>query len=139
MDDAMNVRSIFPSVSLGLLVGASLPLAAREPARNLGDLTRLESKVEAVAAKVLPATVALLSTRTGSSGSGVIASEDGLILTAAHVVEGTAELLVVFPNGKQVQGKVLGANFSKDVALVRITESGKWPWALPSRSPPATG
>ena len=132
----MNVRSIFPSVSLGLLVGASLPLAAREPARNLGDLTRLESKVEAVAAKVLPATVALLSTRTGSSGSGVIASEDGLILTAAHVVEGTAELLVVFPNGKQVQGKVLGANFSKDVALVRITESGKWPFVAMGTSKP---
>ena len=126
--DAMNVRSIFPSVGLGLLVCASLPLVAREPVRDVGDLTRLESKVEAVSAKVLPATVALLCARTASSGSGVIASEDGLILTAAHVVEGAAELLVVFPNGKQVQGKVLGANFSKDIAMVRITESGKWPY-----------
>jgi len=128
MHDTMNIRTIFPSVSLGLLVWASLPLAAREPARNLADLTRLESRVEAVSAKVLPATVALLSARTASSGSGVIASEDGLILTAAHVVEGSAELLVVFPNGKQVQGKVLGANFSKDIAMVRITEAGKWPF-----------
>jgi serine protease Do len=133
----MKVKSIVPHLHLCLwLVSASLPLAAREPSRNLQDLARLESKVETVAAKVMPATVALLSDRTGSSGSGVIASEDGLILTAAHVVEGTAELLVVFPNGKQVPGKVLGANFSKDIAMVKITEPGKWPFVTMGTSKP---
>lgn len=132
----MNARSNFPLVSLGFLVWAGLPLAAREPAREVADLTRLEAKVEAVVPKVLPATVALLSTRTASSGSGVIVAEDGLILTAAHVVEGTAELLVVFPNGKQVQGKVLGANFSKDIAMVKITEAGKWPCVAMGTSKP---
>ena len=138
MHDNMNVKSIFQYVSLGLWVCASWPLAARQPTCSLADLTRLESMVEAVATKVLPATVALLSARTGSSGSGVIASEDGLILTAAHVVEGSAELLVVFPNGKQVQGKVLGANFSKDIAMVKITEVGKWPYVAMGTSKPLT-
>ena len=117
-----------------MLMGAGMPVSGREPSRTLDDLTRLEAKVEAVVPKVLPATVALLSTRTNSSGSGVIVAEDGLILTAAHVVEGAAELLVVFPNGKQVQGKVLGANFSKDVAMVKITEAGKWPFAPMGKS-----
>jgi serine protease Do len=105
-----------------------LPLSAREPSRNLEDLARLESKVEDVSRKVLPATVALLSERTGSSGSGVITTADGLILTAAHVVQGAEELLVVFPDGKQVPGKVLGANYSKDIAMVQIMEKGKWPF-----------
>ena len=136
MHDNMNVRSIFPLVSLGFGVIASLPLAAREPSRTLDELARLETKVEAVSARVLPATVALMSMRTASSGSGVLVSEDGLILTAAHVVEGSAELLVVFPNGKQVQGKVLGANFSKDIAMVRITGGGKWPFAAMGTSKP---
>jgi serine protease Do len=77
---------------------------------------------------VLPATVALLSERTGSSGSGVITTADGLILTAAHVVQGAEELLIVFPDGKQVRGKVLGANYSKDIAMVRIADDGKWPF-----------
>jgi serine protease Do len=57
----------------------------------------------------------------------VIASKDGLILTAAHVIQGTDEILVVFPDGKQVQGTVLGANYSKDIAMVRIAEKGEWP------------
>jgi serine protease Do len=77
---------------------------------------------------VTPATVALLSERTGSSGSGVITSADGLILTAAHVVQGADEIEVVFPDGKQVAGKVLGANYSKDIAMVKIEDKGSWPY-----------
>jgi serine protease Do len=111
-----------------LLAGISV-LPAREPVRELRDLQKLESRVAEVAEKVLPATVALLSDRTGSSGSGVITSEDGLILTAAHVIQGAETILVVFPDGKQVQGKVLGANYSKDIAMVRIQDEGKWPHA----------
>ena len=125
----MKAKSLFPCVGLCLsLALGSLSLPAREPARNLQDLAKLESKVEALSRKVMPATVALLSERTGSSGSGVLTSADGLILTAAHVVQGADELLVVFPDGKQVQGKVLGANYSKDIAMVKITNPGKWPF-----------
>lgn len=103
-------------------------LDAREPSRTLEDLAKLETMVQSVAEKVIPATVALISEATGSSGSGVVTTADGLVLTAAHVVQGTAELLVVFPNGRQVPGKVLGANFSKDIAMVQITEKGPWPY-----------
>lgn len=91
------------------------------------DLKALQAKVRAVSAQVLPATVALLSEQTGSSGSGVITSEDGLVLTAAHVVQGAEKILVVFPDGKQTQGTVLGANYSKDIAMVRLDEKRKWP------------
>lgn len=111
-------------------------LQAREAAASLEDLVRLQSKVETVARKVMPATVALLSERTGSSGSGVITNADGLILTAAHVVQGADVLLVVFPDGKQVQGKVLGANYSKDIAMVKITDPGKWPFVEMGASKP---
>ena len=125
----MKPKQLFTLVAACLwLAPGGLLLQAREPARNLEDLAKLEAKVEAVSRKVMPATVALLSDRTGSSGSGVIASEDGLILTAAHVVQGADELLVVFPDGKQVQGKVLGANYSRDIAMVKITDKGKWPF-----------
>lgn len=133
----MNMNRMIRIAGLGLWLGASwLPLAAREPARNLEDLIRLEAKVEEVSRNVLPATVALLSERTGSSGSGVITTADGLILTAAHVVQGADELLVVFPNGKQVPGKVLGANYSKDIAMVKISEPGEWPFVEMGASKP---
>lgn len=125
----MKAKPFLPALGCGLsLLAGALPLTAREPARSIEDLARLEKKVEDVSRKVMPATVALLSERTGSSGSGVITNEKGLILTAAHVVQGADSLLVVFPDGKQVQGKVLGANYSKDIAMVQITDEGKWPF-----------
>lgn len=126
----MNMKRSIRIMGFGAVwLGAScLPLAAREAVRTLEDLARLESKVADVSRKVTPATVALLSERTGSSGSGVIITADGLVLTAAHVVQGAAEILVVFPDGKQVPGKVLGANFSKDIAMVRIAGAGQWPF-----------
>lgn len=110
-----------------LWMAATAALFAREPVRDLADIRQLEARVTDVAAKVLPATVALLSDRTGASGSGVITSPDGLILTAAHVIQGAETILVVFPDGKQVQGKVLGANYSKDIAMVKIQDPGEWP------------
>lgn len=131
----MKAKSIILLTGLCLAI-CQTPLQAREPSRTLDDLVKLESKVEAVSKKVMPATVALLSGDTGSSGSGVIASEDGLILTAAHVVQGAKELLVVFPDGRQVNGKVLGANYSKDIAMVKITSPGKWPFLPMGNSKP---
>jgi serine protease Do len=131
---------INPSVSLiGValwLMAASGLIQAREPIRDLADLAKIEAKVEAVSAKVLPSTVALISEDTGSSGSGVITTADGLILTAAHVIQGAEELMVVFPNGAQVKGKVLGANYSKDIGMVKIISPGPWPFVGMGASKP---
>jgi serine protease Do len=133
----MKAKRLFTLAAICLsLAPSGPPLQARESARNLQDLVKLESKVGNVSSKVMPATVALLSDRTGSSGSGVITTADGLILTAAHVVQGADQLLVVFPDGKQVQGKVLGANYSKDIAMVKITDAGKWPFVEMGASKP---
>ncbi len=131
----MKFNSTIQQMGLGLWV-LVVPLSAREPSRTHQDLVHLEAKVETVARAVLPATVALISERTGSSGSGVITSAEGLILTAAHVVQGADSLVVVFPGGKQVQGKVLGANYSKDIAMVQITSTGKWPFVRLGTSKP---
>lgn len=109
---------------------------AREPSRNVEDLMNLERKVSEVALKAMPATVALVSEELGSSGSGVIVSPQGLILTAAHVIQGAKEVTVVFPNGKQTEGKVLGANYSKDIGMVQIEEKGTWPYMEQGSSRP---
>lgn len=111
---------------LGLTFSTAVA-SAREPAATVADLVNLESKVGKVAAKTLPATVALVSEKSGSSGSGVIVSKDGLILTAAHVTQGLKEVDIYFADGKKYPGKVLGSNFSKDVGMVKMTEAGPWP------------
>jgi len=85
---------------------------------------------------VMPVTVALISEESGASGSGVITSEDGLILTAAHVTDGAEEVQVVFPDGKETMATVLGSNFSKDIGMARINEEGPWPFVELGESKP---
>jgi serine protease Do len=111
-------------------------LQAREPAESVADLRSLEGKVSQVAARAMPATVALVSEKSGSSGSGVIVSADGLILTAAHVVQGMSEVDVYFPDGKKWLGKVLGANYSKDIGMVKMVDPGPWPFVEIGESKP---
>jgi serine protease Do len=109
---------------------------AREPVGSIDDIRKLEGKIASVAEKAMKSTVALISEKSGASGSGVITTADGLILTAAHVIEGAEEVLVVFPDGKQVNGKVLGANLSKDIGMVQIEEPGPWPFMERGESKP---
>lgn len=123
------------TIALGVILSAGAAVAY-EPAATLADLQRLEKKVGEVAAKSMPATVALVSEKTGSSGSGVLVSKDGLILTAAHVIQGMTEVDVYFSDGKKWQGKVLGANFSKDVGMVKMVDVGPWPFVQIGESKP---
>lgn len=109
------------------IVLVSATLGAREPVSGLADLLKLEKKVGSVAEKVMPATVALVSEKTGSSGSAVLISEDGLLLTAAHVIQGMKKVDVYFADGKKWRAKVLGANFSKDIGMAKMVDPGPWP------------
>ena len=115
----MKFPILFPILSAALVAVAT----AREPLANPQALLALEEKVATVARGKMPVTVALIAETTGASGSGVIVSEDGLILTAAHVIQGAEEVLVVFPDGRQLVGESLGANYSRDAAMVRILDA----------------
>ena len=64
-----------------------------------------------------------------SQGSGVIFQSDGLILTNAHVVEGSERVNVGLQNGRRVEGRVVGRDSLTDLAVVRLTGSGPWPVA----------
>jgi serine protease Do len=110
------------------------PAAAARPDRpaSVEELKDIQSQVRAVTDRVIPVTVCL---QVGSaSGSGVIVSEDGLILTAGHVVAGEPgrPLTVVMPDGKKFKGKVLGFDPKIDSGMAQLTEKpegGKWPYA----------
>lgn len=54
------------------------------------------------------------------TGSGFIISEDGKIITNAHVVEGANEVSVHLKDGRVLQGKVLGADPLTDLAVIKI-------------------
>ncbi|MDV2999541.1 MAG: putative serine protease HtrA [Chroococcopsis gigantea SAG 12.99] len=54
------------------------------------------------------------------TGSGFIISEDGKILTNAHVVEGAEKVTVTLKDGRTLNGKVLGSDSLTDVAVIKI-------------------
>jgi S1-C subfamily serine protease len=58
----------------------------------------------------------------GGSGSGVILSPDGLILTNSHVVQGGKRADITALDGRSLSGRVLGDDPDTDLALVRINE-----------------
>lgn len=58
------------------------------------------------------------------SGSGVIISDDGYIITNNHVVADADELTVVLVDNRSYTAKVIGTDPSTDLALLRIEEEG---------------
>lgn len=57
-------------------------------------------------------------------GSGFIISNDGYIMTNAHVVEGANEIYVTLTDKREMKGRVVGSDRRTDVALVKVEASG---------------
>lgn len=125
----MNNKAMKKIVTVLTIVVAGMLHAAPPSIQSLADLRKVEAKVKNVVQTRTDCTISLVSTRSGASGSGVIVSADGLILTAAHVIEGSREMTVIFPNGSQGKAKVLGANYNRDAAMARLIGDGPWPFA----------
>jgi serine protease Do len=53
-------------------------------------------------------------------GSGFVISDDGYIMTNAHVVEGADEVTVTLTDRREFKAKVLGADKRSDVALLKV-------------------
>ena len=103
------------TVTLGTSANGATPVAAHAP-----------GSVAAVAAKILPSVVSL-EVRTGDggdTGTGIVISRDGYILTNNHVVAAATtggKLTVVFPDKTSVPGTIVGhPDPVSDLAVVRV-------------------
>jgi putative serine protease PepD len=104
------------------------------------------STVAAIAAAVSPSVVEI-SVKSGSgsaTGTGVIITSTGQILTNYHVISGAVDnsgtMTVTFGNGSTVAATVLGTDKSLDVAVIKATGvSGLTPAALGDSSSVAVG
>ena len=54
------------------------------------------------------------------SGSGIIITEDGYIVTNNHVIEGAKSIKVILNNSKEYPAKVIGADAKTDLAVLKI-------------------
>uniref|UniRef100_A0A8I6AGY9 HtrA serine peptidase 1 n=1 Tax=Rattus norvegicus TaxID=10116 RepID=A0A8I6AGY9_RAT len=69
-----------------------------------------------------------------ASGSGFIVSEDGLIVTNAHVVTNKNRVKVELKNGATYEAKIKDVDEKADIALIKIDHQGKLPVLLLGRS-----
>jgi len=109
----------------------------RRSADPLDGLEQLQAKVRSAAKRAIACTVGLRIGRT--MGSGVIISDNGYVLTAAHVSRRAGMTVEVFlADGRTVSGKTLGANHATDTGLIQIDPPGPWPHVARVYGPPAT-
>jgi serine protease Do len=94
---------------------------------SIGELKAIEAHVEVIVKKVMPAVVNVKMPK--GQGSGVVISEDGMVLTAGHVSGAPgSDHTLTFPDGKSVKAKALGANKGADSGLFKIVDEGKYPF-----------
>lgn len=63
------------------------------------------------------------------TGSGVIISQDGYIVTNNHVVKDATELEVTLNNNKSYKAKLIGTDSKMDIALLKIDANEKLPYS----------
>jgi serine protease Do len=118
-------------VVAGVRAGNVVDAISSDPLEELRDR---QASIQRVFKRVSPSVVALGSAdrRKQGWGSGVIVSEDGLILTAGHVTEATGDqILVYLEDGREMVGQRLGANMNRDAAMVQLiptNEDEKFPY-----------
>jgi S1-C subfamily serine protease len=117
-------------------VPSAVDTGAAQPTETLTTPDGVQP-VAAVAAAISPAVVQL---EVGQGlGSGVIYDAEGLILTAAHVVEGADQLTVRLSDGRELAGEVVGLNTETDIGVVRIDPVEGMAVAPLAADPPAVG
>jgi len=100
---------------------------------SLVQLKNIQTDLQKLLPKSTKATVGLII--NGASGSGIIVSEDGYVLTAAHVSQRPgSKVTIIMPDGKRYKGKSLGNHARGDVGMVKITDKGKFPFVKMAKS-----
>ncbi|MFV8364919.1 S1C family serine protease [Flavobacterium sp. XS1P27] len=64
------------------------------------------------------------------TGSGVIISEDGYIVTNNHVIKGASEIEITLNNKKSYVAKLIGTDSKMDIALLKIDANEKLPYTV---------
>jgi putative serine protease PepD len=129
-----SLAAVLGGAISGLIVHHRDPAPAPAPRSvSLGGTTsatpvvqRPAGSIAAVAAKILPSVVSVevKTSSGGDTGSGVVISTDGYILTNNHVISAAADdggkLSVVFPEKKVVHAVIIGRDKVSDLAVNRV-------------------
>jgi serine protease Do len=136
--------------SIGGMIGANMVQSRYEQMNNTGtgntsiQLVGNQSEISpviAIAQKVTPSVVGVHTYGTYSywgrqitnmelgSGSGIIYSEDGYIITNYHVIENATSVIVTLADEKEYEAVIIGADEASDLAVLKINADRKLPAA----------
>lgn len=91
------------------------------------DLLAIQFALQSSLDQVRKATICIKIDK--GSGTGVIVSEDGLVLTAAHVVTGVQKKMnILLEDGSEYEAQSLGLNSENDAAMLQILSDKKFPF-----------
>jgi 2-alkenal reductase len=109
-----------------------LPAASTDPVQTLTiNTTEIETTITQAVKAVGPAVVTVVGTVQGQqtffgqtpdrdvSGSGFFVSDQGYIITNAHVVQNTKEVSIILSNGAEQAAVVVGADKYNDIAVLK--------------------
>ena len=104
-----------------------------------GGLTTAE-----IAQRVSPSVVSIHiyeqdSLSPSAMGSGVVLTQDGYIITNAHVVEGASGINVLFEDGTEMNARVIGVDEKTDLAVIKVAGEGLVPAEFGDSSAIAVG
>jgi putative serine protease PepD len=121
---AVATRELETSGPTASTISASDQRATAQPAAP--SPTPSADRVQGIAAAVLPAVVQVeaSSFEGKSTGSGVIVSKDGYVLTNAHVVEGVSSASVMLSTAEPLKARVIGRDPVNDLAVLRVRRPG---------------
>ncbi len=89
-----------------------------------GVVRKVADAVVVINAKIVSSIFGQSTVQT-SSGSGVVISEDGYILTCNHVVDGAGEVEVILNSGEKFDAMLVGSDAASDLAVLKINPEGK--------------
>lgn len=133
----MKFLSPFPPIVFLVALGSALALGEIErhyfndlaAPESLEDLVNIENALKSNLPQTRAATICLELGPEKGSGSGVIVSPDGLILTAAHVSGGVNRTIeAVMEDGTRYPVRTLGLISDTDAAMARIEGEGPFPF-----------
>ncbi len=87
--------------------------------------SRVQNAVVVIDATVVTGQLFGQSTESVSSGSGVVISKDGYIITCNHVIENAKSIRVTLNDGKAYEAKLVGDDSASDLAVLKIEPEGE--------------
>ncbi|MFF3565213.1 S1C family serine protease [Streptomyces sp. NPDC002574] len=136
------VSALVGGGTAALIGNATASQSAATSTRVVGTSATGTSSVASVAAAVSPSIVEVSATSSDgqSTGSGVIVTSGGEIVTNNHVISGADTVKVRFSSGKTATAKVVGTDSAKDLALLKAQDvSGLTPASLGDSGQVAVG